>query len=91
MRTAEAISGGDLMHRVPNANNRTEVGHVATALNVMLERIQKAFGDLQASENRLRRFVSDASHELRTPIAAVSAYAQLFKRGQPRAKRTWAG
>jgi two-component system OmpR family sensor kinase len=81
VRTAEAISGGDLMHRVPNANTRTEVGHVATALNVMLERIQTSFGDLQASENRLRRFVSDASHELRTPIAAVSAYAQLFKSG----------
>jgi two-component system OmpR family sensor kinase len=81
VRTAEAISAGDLMHRVPNENTRTEVGHVATALNVMLERIQRAFADLQLSENRLRRFVSDASHELRTPIAAVSAYAQLFEQG----------
>ena len=81
VRTAEAISGGDLMHRVPNENTRTEVGHVATALNVMLERIQAGFADLQLSENRLRRFVSDASHELRTPIAAVSAYAQLFGQG----------
>lgn len=81
VRTAEAISAGDLMHRVPNANSRTEVGHVASALNVMLERIQAAFSELQLSENRLRRFVSDASHELRTPIAAVSAYAQLFKQG----------
>jgi two-component system OmpR family sensor kinase len=81
VRTAEAISGGDLMQRVPNENTRTEVGHVATALNVMLERIQAGFGDLQLSENRLRRFVSDASHELRTPIAAVSAYAQLFRQG----------
>ncbi|MGH9017445.1 MAG: sensor histidine kinase, partial [Acidimicrobiales bacterium] len=81
VRTAEAITEGDLMHRVPNATTRTEVGHVATALNVMLERIERSFGALQASENRLRRFVSDASHELRTPIAAVSAYAQLFKRG----------
>jgi two-component system OmpR family sensor kinase len=81
VRTAEAISGGDLMHRVPNENTRTEVGHVATALNFMLERIQAGFADLQLSENRLRRFVSDASHELRTPIAAVSAYAQLFGQG----------
>jgi two-component system OmpR family sensor kinase len=80
-RTAEAIALGDLMHRVPGANERTEVGHVATALNVMLERIESAFGELQASETRSRRFVSDASHELRTPIAAVSAYAQLFRRG----------
>ncbi len=81
VKTAESISGGDLMQRVPGANDRTEVGLVATALNVMLARIESSFAELQSSENRLRSFVSDASHELRTPIAAVSAYAQLFKRG----------
>ncbi|MCU1489744.1 MAG: integral rane sensor signal transduction histidine kinase [Acidimicrobiaceae bacterium] len=80
-RTADAIAAGDLMRRVPNANTKTEVGHVATAFNVMLERIQAAFHELQLSENRSRRFVADASHELRTPIAAVSSYAQLFQRG----------
>jgi two-component system OmpR family sensor kinase len=54
----------------------------------MLSRIQQAFAqrdateaDLRATEERLRRFVADASHELRTPIAAVSAYAELFERG----------
>jgi two-component system OmpR family sensor kinase len=81
VRTAEAITGGDLIHRVPNANSRTEMGRVAEALNVMLGRIESGFAALQASETRLRRFVSDASHELRTPIAAVSAYAQLFEFG----------
>ena len=81
VRTAEAITDGDLVHRVPNANTHTEMGRVADAINVMLERIQSGFAELQASESRLRRFVSDASHELRTPIAAVSAYAQLFKYG----------
>lgn len=80
-RTAEAIAGGDLMHRVPNVNPRTEVGHLATAFNVMLERIEDLVGDLRSSESRLRRFVGDASHELRTPIAAISAYAQLFGKG----------
>jgi two-component system, OmpR family, sensor kinase len=81
VRTAEAITEGDLVHRVPNANARTEIGRVGQALNVMLARIQAGFADLQASESRLRRFVADASHELRTPIAAVSAYAQLFRFG----------
>jgi two-component system OmpR family sensor kinase len=84
VRTAEAITGGDLVHRVPHPNARTEVGRVAEALNVMLERIQSGFDELQASKTRLRRFVSDASHELRTPIAAVSAYAQLFTFGAAR-------
>jgi two-component system OmpR family sensor kinase len=87
-RTAGAIADGELGHRVPGESRKTEVGRLAGALNVMLGRIEDAFAardateqQLRASEGRLRRFVGDASHELRTPIAAVSAYAELFDRG----------
>jgi two-component system OmpR family sensor kinase len=87
-RTAESIAAGNLTERVPGENDATEVGRLARTLNVMLARIESAFSARLASENRLRqseqrlrRFVADASHELRTPIAAVSAYAELFGRG----------
>jgi two-component system, OmpR family, sensor kinase len=86
--TAVAIAGGELDRRVPGEDAKTEVGRVAKALNTMLTRIQEAFAardaterQLRRSEERLRRFVADASHELRTPVAAVSAYAELFERG----------
>lgn len=86
--TAESIAAGNLTERVPGENDTTEVGRLARTLNVMLSRIESAFSArlasehrLRASEQRLRRFVADASHELRTPIAAVSAYAELFGRG----------
>jgi two-component system OmpR family sensor kinase len=82
-RTAEAIADGDLDQRVTNTNPRTEVGHLAAAFNVMLERVEGLVGELRGSEERLRRFVGDASHELRTPLAAVSAYAQLLSQGAP--------
>jgi two-component system OmpR family sensor kinase len=87
-RTAGDIAEGKLGQRVPGADRKTEVGRLAAALNVMLGRIQDAFAArdatesaLRESEGRLRRFVADASHELRTPVAAVSAYAELFERG----------
>jgi two-component system OmpR family sensor kinase len=79
--TAEAIAEGDLDRRVPGDAARTEVGRLARVLNTMLTRIQEAFAQRDATEARLRRFVADASHELRTPVAAVAAYAELFERG----------
>jgi two-component system, OmpR family, sensor kinase len=87
-RTAGAIAEGHLDERVPEGPPKTEVGRLSAALNVMLARIQGAFAQrdateaaLRQSQGRLRRFVADASHELRTPVAAVSAYAELFERG----------
>ncbi len=85
---AESIAEGNLTERVPGENEKTEVGRLARTLNIMLSRIEEAFRARVASEERLResdarlrRFVGDASHELRTPIAAISAYAELFGRG----------
>lgn len=79
--TAETIAAGNLTERVPGDGKKTEMGRLARTLNVMLGRIESAFAARVASEEQLRRFVADASHELRTPIAAVSAYAELFSRG----------
>jgi two-component system OmpR family sensor kinase len=78
--TAARIAGGDLTQRVP-ADARTEVGRLGTALNAMLQRIEDAFRRRTESEERLKLFVADASHELRTPVSAVAAYAELFELG----------
>jgi two-component system, OmpR family, sensor kinase len=79
--TAGAIAGGDLSHRVESTDPRTEVGRLGIALNAMLDRLEQAFGEREASEDRLRRFIADASHELRTPLASIRGYAELFRMG----------
>ncbi|MBB4929659.1 two-component system OmpR family sensor kinase [Lipingzhangella halophila] len=79
--TADGIAAGDLSRRAPTAGQNTEVGRLATAFNAMLNQVQEAIEARDASERRLRRFVSDAAHELRTPVATVRGYAELFRRG----------
>ncbi|WP_104526755.1 sensor histidine kinase [Blastococcus saxobsidens] len=91
--TARAIAAGDLSRRVPEGDERTEVGRLSAALNGMLARIESAFRAQQSSEEqargseqRMRRFVADASHELRTPLTSIRGFAELYRQGAVRSE-----
>jgi two-component system OmpR family sensor kinase len=71
---ADAIAGGDRSRRVGEGVSGTEAAHLARAFNVMLD-------EQEAVEAKLRRFVADASHELRTPVAAISGFTDLWRQG----------
>jgi two-component system OmpR family sensor kinase len=72
---------GDLTARMPDADDQTEVGLLASAINTMLDRIQQAFGARLRSERKVREFAADASHELRTPLTTIRGYAELYRQG----------
>ncbi|MFQ6171284.1 sensor histidine kinase [Oryzobacter sp. R7] len=78
------LDSGDvaLAVRVPeaDADERTEVGQVAHAINTMLDNVESALQARQESETQVRQFVADASHELRTPLASIRGYAELTRR-----------
>ncbi len=78
---ATAIAGGDLSQRVPAADPATEAGELGVALNQMLGRIEASFDERARAESMLRQFVADASHELRTPVATIRGYAELYRSG----------
>jgi len=79
--TAERIAEGDLTARLPDLKPTTEVGRLVNTLNSMLGRIEESFSARVESESKLRRFVADASHELRTPITAIRGFAELHRQG----------
>lgn len=71
---ADAIAAGDRSRRVSAPHPGSEAAHLARAFNVMLD-------EEQAVEDRLRRFIADASHELRTPVTVIQGVAELWRQG----------
>ena len=71
--TLDEINAARLDTRIDLDSTQDELKGLAIAINSLLERINESYR-LQA------RFVSDASHELRTPIAAIQGYVNLLDR-----------
>lgn len=81
--TARDIAAGSRGSRLRPTNAATEIGRTATAFDEMLDALELALAAAEASERRMRDFLSDASHELRTPIAGVQASAETLLRTDP--------
>jgi signal transduction histidine kinase len=69
-REVDEISAAQLHRRVPQPKRDDEIGRLAATMNRMLERLENA-------RNSQRRFVSDASHELRSPITTIRQHAEV--------------
>ncbi len=72
----------ELTDRVPIAGPGTEVGRLGVAFNRMLDHVEASLLTRRDTEDRLRRFIADASHELRTPVAAIRGHAESVRRGK---------
>jgi signal transduction histidine kinase len=75
----ERIGARDLDRRLPISRADDEIGRLGVTLNRMLDR-------LEAAQERQRRFVSDASHELRSPIASIREQAEVARAYPDRAR-----
>ncbi len=71
--TARRLSATNLSERIGVHGAKTELLDLSVVLNDMLDRIESAY-------NSQKQFVSDASHELRTPIAVIQGYADMLDR-----------
>ncbi|MET4638000.1 HAMP domain-containing sensor histidine kinase [Mycetocola sp. 2940] len=69
-REVDDVTSANLHRRVADPGSRDEIGRLATTMNRMLDR-------LDASQKTQRRFISDASHELKSPLASMRQYAEV--------------
>ena len=74
---AESITGATINRRVPEPPTDDEVGRLARTMNAMLDR-------LESSSRKQRQFVSDASHELRSPLASIRTNLEVALRNPDR-------
>jgi Signal transduction histidine kinase len=72
-KAAQSIGVRDLNNRIEVTSSDDELSRLAMTFNEMIERLQKSFESQS-------KFVSDASHELRTPISVIQGYISLLDR-----------
>ncbi|GIP25085.1 two-component sensor histidine kinase [Paenibacillus sp. J23TS9] len=70
-----------LHFRKARTKTRDEIGELAESINTMSDKLSEAHADLSRKNLSLKRFMSDITHELKTPVSLIQAYAEGIQDG----------
>jgi signal transduction histidine kinase len=75
------FAGGDFTPRELPSRRVSDLGALIDAFNGAAAQVVLAFDERERAEQRMRRFLADAGHELRTPLSIVTAYIEVLRKG----------
>ncbi|MGG4398151.1 HAMP domain-containing sensor histidine kinase [Paenibacillus thiaminolyticus] len=71
----------ELRFRRARVDTRDEIGELAESINTMSDKLSAAHAELSSKNRSLKRFMSDMTHELKTPVSLIQAYAEGIQDG----------
>jgi PAS domain S-box-containing protein len=80
-------AGGDVVGASTIARDITEHKRMVAELDATLAALETALGEARAAEERSRKFLSDAAHHLRNPVAGIRSCVETILRGCPEPDR----
>lgn len=78
-KRVEAIGEGDYASRLP-VRSSNELGRLSASINAMAEAVESSIEALRSTDRVRRELVANVGHDLRTPLAALTGYAEEAKR-----------
>ena len=78
---ADAVAAGDLSARLSAPEPDSEIGRIKLGLNAALDHVEEAVTGHEAAKTRLRMFVDDVAHEVRTPSTTIAGWTELYDQG----------
>jgi signal transduction histidine kinase len=83
-RALERFAAGDLTPQPILADSKHQLGSLAHAYNGAIEQMSRAFAERERAQASMRQFITDAGHQLRTPLTVIRGFIAILRKGELR-------